>query len=147
MVKGFSRKEQTESITMTVLDLQKLHGSLEALSQRSLSIKASVKVGRILSVVAPLVEPYVAAKRKKSVELFKEVDSTNNFAVARATLTVAEEHAQVDDDEIEVALPTKLILKEEDMPKKLDGEKGEDNTKGIAAIIAGLGPFYEWPES
>ena len=132
-------------VTLTNRELFRMYVALRKLGERRMAtVGADLKVGRLLRVLAPLVEPLDVVKQKVVKDVLLAVAGKDITPEARSlmNLTVAEMQTAIDLDTVEAALPLQFALKEADLPKRKSGEEDDPNATGLGGLIADLGPLF-----
>ena len=140
-----------ENVTLTNRALFRMYVALKVLGNRRMAtVGADLKVGRLLRVLAPLVEPLDELKQRavKGVLMAgAEKAAVSGLALSLVNLTSAEVQSAIDNDTVDAALPLQFALKEADLPKrKKDDEEADPDATGIGALVADLGPLFLLPD-
>jgi hypothetical protein len=139
----------SESVKLTNRELFRMFMALRKLGERRMAtVGADLKVGRLIRVLAPLVEPLDAVKRRAAQDVL-EAAPKDVAGLALSLLNMASVAAQeaIDLDAVEAALPLQFALKEADLPKRKSGEEDDPNATGLGALVADLGPLFVMAES
>jgi len=134
-----------DATKVTNRELFRMYVALRKLGERRMAtVGADLKVGRLLRVLAPLVEPLDVVKQKAVKDVLLAVAGKDITPEARSlmNLTVAELQAAIDLDAVEVALPLQFALREVDLPKRKPGDVDDPDATGIGALVADLGPLF-----
>ena len=137
------------NITLTNRELFRMYSALKTLGNRRMAtVGADLKVGRLLRVLGPLVEPLDAVKRRAAQDVL-EAAPKDATGIALSLLNMASVAAQeaIDLDTVEAALPLQFALKEADLPKRKAGDEDDPNATGLGALVADLGPLFVMPEA
>jgi len=128
--------------------LERMYGALRTLGQRKCgNVGADLKVGRMIGMLAPLVEPLLATKERAALEVLEAAPpDVGGIAAQVVNLRAITAQRAVDELEVEVELPVAFALKEADLPKRKKDDAEDPNATGIGNIVADLGPLYLWDE-
>jgi hypothetical protein len=137
------------NITLANRDLFRMYMALKTLgSRRMATVNADLKVGRLLRVLAPLVEPLDELKQRVVKEVLEGAPKdTTGVATSLLNIRVAEAQYAIDSDVVDADLPLQFALKEADLPqRKKDADADDPNATGLGVIVADLGPLFLLPE-
>lgn len=127
-----------------------LHTALSILGNRKMgTVKADVKIARMLNIVAPIAEPIQRARERITKDILGEADAEKLTPAQIQKLNIAIKAALSEYDEQEAegdfTLPKWFRLTEDELPKEQKGEKGWENASQLGAVISDLGTVFVFP--
>lgn len=121
------------------------YGALKALAGKRLSnLAVEMKYTYVIQRWTSIYDATESHIKKAQLDFIQKGDKDGKSGIMDALgmqIALAAVHAE----EISVSLP-KVKFGKDDLPKELDGEKGDENRTGVAVLAAELGPLFVGPK-
>lgn len=136
-------------------NLLEAHGALNILGNRyAPDVDSDLKIGRLLVIITELTVSIKTSKTKIPFRVLQDEFGNENITNLDSLPGMVKEFLKgkinVAYDEFdsqlveEFEVPDKLILTRKDLPKDKTGDKGWENGSALGAIVAALGPLFDY---
>jgi hypothetical protein len=134
-------------------EVSRQYAALQILGNRFLPTLASdLKIGRLLAIIRPLAVPLVAERAKIAERIMTEfggatvIDNMKSAAQQALMAKIQVEQEAYDSEYLNVDIPDRLLVTQDDLPKERSGDDGWQNASQRAALISDLGSLFLWPK-